>query len=108
MLHHDIAVLIVQGIVYYKIAACLRCIQDDIDIFPEVHSIVLQDSEQEAVRQPKGCARLHGCKYPRVQLCLSSAHHEFCYQLYLIAWHSQRSLGALKQLLETYIRMGLF
>ena len=64
--------------------------------------------EQESVRQPKGCARLHGCKYPRVQLCLSSAHHKLCYQLHLIAWHNQRSLGALKQLLGIYVHMGLF
>ena len=60
------------------------------------------------MRQPKGCARLHGCKYPRVQLCLSSAHHKFCYHLCLIAWHNQRNLGALKQVQELYIRMGLF
>ena len=58
--------------------------------------------------QPKGCAGLHGCKYPRVQLCLSSASQKPCYHLYLIAWHYQRNLGALKPLQELHVCMGLF
>ena len=49
----------------------LWCVQDDVDVFSEVHAIVLHDSQQESMRQPQGGARLHCCKYPRVQLRLS-------------------------------------
>lgn len=51
-------------------AARLWCVQDDIDVFSEVHAIVLHDSQQESMGQPQGGARLHCCKNPRVQLCL--------------------------------------
>lgn len=40
----------------------LGCNEDDVNIFPEVHSIVFEDTQQEAMGQAQGCSRLHGCQ----------------------------------------------
>ena len=51
----------------------LWCDQHHIDVLPELNAVVLQDAQQEAVRQAQRRARLHGRQQPRVQLGLRRA-----------------------------------
>lgn len=51
-------------------ASCLWCHQHDIDVFPEVGCIALQDAKKEAVRQAERRAGLHCSQDARIELGL--------------------------------------
>lgn len=50
----------------------LWCDQDNVDVLPEVHTIVLHHTQQEAVAQAQGGTRLHGGQDAGVQLGLKN------------------------------------
>ena len=53
--------------------SCLGCIEDDVDVRPEVDAIVLHDAQQEPMTKAQRRAWLHGGQHARVQLRLCRA-----------------------------------